>query len=72
MKKKYVYIAGGSHCPLEFQNPKGQFIAVPYFCLGKFPQAEPYATNAVSFPLFLGLLIEDQQRVVRALESLLV
>ena len=38
---------------------------------GDFPEAEAYATNAISLPLFPGLLIEDQQRVVRTLESLL-
>ena len=39
---------------------------------GDFPEAEAYATNAISLPLYPGLLIEDQQRVVRTLESLLV
>ena len=39
---------------------------------GDFPEAEAYATNAISLPLYPGLLIEDQQRVVRTLQSLLV
>ena len=38
---------------------------------GDFPQAEAYGTNAISLPLFPGLLIEDQQRVVCTLGSLL-
>jgi len=38
---------------------------------GDFPEAEAYGTNAMSLPLFPGLLIEDQQRVVRTLASLL-
>ena len=38
---------------------------------GDFPEAEAYATNAMSLPLYPGLQIEDQQRVVRTLASLL-
>ena len=38
---------------------------------GDFREAEAYGTNAISLPLFPGLLIEDQQRVVRTLASLL-
>lgn len=37
---------------------------------GDFPEAEAYATNAISLPLFPGLSADDQHRVVRTLESL--
>ena len=37
-----------------------------------FPEAELYASNAFSLPLFPGLQVSDQQRVVRTLESLLL
>ena len=38
---------------------------------GDFPEAEAYATNAISLPLYPGLQEDEQQRVVRTLESLL-
>jgi UDP-4-amino-4,6-dideoxy-N-acetyl-beta-L-altrosamine transaminase len=39
---------------------------------GNFPEAEAYATNAISLPLYPGLSDPEQQRVVAALASLLV
>ena len=39
---------------------------------GDFPEAEAYAVNAISLPLYPGLQIVDQERVVRTLASLLV
>lgn len=41
------------------------------FSEGDFPQAEAYASNAISLPLYPGLSLADQQRVVRSLSSLL-
>ena len=41
------------------------------FSDGDFPQAEAYASNAISLPLYPGLSLADQQRVVRSLSSLL-
>ena len=38
---------------------------------GQFPEAEAYASNAISLPLYPGLLETDQQRVVDTLDSLL-
>lgn len=38
---------------------------------GDFPEAEAYASNAISLPLYPGLQGGDQQRVVRTLASLL-
>ena len=38
---------------------------------GDFPEAEAYASNAISLPLYPGLGDGDQQRVVRTLSSLL-
>jgi dTDP-4-amino-4,6-dideoxygalactose transaminase len=38
---------------------------------GDFPEAEAYATNAISLPLYPGLQDRDQQRVVSTLASLL-
>ena len=38
---------------------------------GHFPAAEAYAGSAISLPLYPGLQIDDQQRVVRVLGSLL-
>ena len=38
---------------------------------GDFPEAEAYASNTISLPLFPGLQRGDQQRVVRTLASLL-
>ena len=38
---------------------------------GDFPQAEAYASNAISLPLYPGLLQSDQQRVAEALATLL-
>lgn len=38
---------------------------------GDFPEAEAYASNAISLPLYPGLEDGDQQRVVRTLASLL-
>jgi dTDP-4-amino-4,6-dideoxygalactose transaminase len=37
----------------------------------QFPEAEAYASSAISLPLFPGLTAEDQQRVVHVLEELL-
>jgi len=39
---------------------------------GDFPEAEAYATNAISLPLYPGLSDPEQQRVAAALASLLV
>ena len=36
-----------------------------------FPEAEAYASNAISLPLYPGLQVGDQQRVTRTLASLL-
>ena len=41
------------------------------FSQGDFPQAESYASNAISLPIFPGLQEVDQDRVVIVLESLL-
>jgi UDP-4-amino-4,6-dideoxy-N-acetyl-beta-L-altrosamine transaminase len=41
------------------------------FAEGDFPEAESYACNAISLPLYPGLKEEDQERVVHALASLL-
>ena len=38
---------------------------------GYFPEAEAYATNSISLPLYPGLQHDDQLRVVRTLASLL-
>ena len=38
---------------------------------GQFPEAEAYASNAISLPIYPGLQESDQQRVVAALDSLL-
>jgi len=38
---------------------------------GQFPEAEAYASNAISLPLYPGLVEADQQRVVDSLDSLL-
>ena len=38
---------------------------------GDFPEAEAYACNAISLPLYPGLQYGDQQRVARTLASLL-
>ena len=38
---------------------------------GDFPEAEAYATNAISLPLYPGLQVVDQERVVRTLATLL-
>jgi UDP-4-amino-4,6-dideoxy-N-acetyl-beta-L-altrosamine transaminase len=55
------------YCPVHLQ---------PYyrklgFCEGDLPEAESYATSAISLPLFPGLSDFDQQRVIRTLELLL-
>ena len=42
------------------------------FTEGDFPQSEAYGTNAISLPLYPGLLEPEQQRVVTTLGSLLV
>ena len=39
---------------------------------GDFPEAEAYASNAISLPLYPGLQEDEQQRVVRTLASLLM
>jgi UDP-4-amino-4,6-dideoxy-N-acetyl-beta-L-altrosamine transaminase len=41
------------------------------FSEGDFPEAEAYARNAISLPLYPGLGEQDQDRVVKALSSLL-
>ena len=41
------------------------------FRKGNYPEAEAYATNAISLPLYPGLLQEDQQRVAESLATLL-
>ena len=38
---------------------------------GDFPEAEAYASNAISLPLYAGLQDDDQQRVTRTLATLL-
>ena len=38
---------------------------------GDFPEAEAYATNAISLPLYPGLQDHDLQRVVNTLTTLL-
>lgn len=38
---------------------------------GDFPEAEAYASNAISLPLYPGLLYADQRRVAEALANLL-
>jgi dTDP-4-amino-4,6-dideoxygalactose transaminase len=38
---------------------------------GDFPEAEAYATNAISLPLYPGLQEEDLQRVAKTLANLL-
>jgi dTDP-4-amino-4,6-dideoxygalactose transaminase len=38
---------------------------------GQFPKAEAYATSAISLPLYPGLEVEDQGRVVNTLSTLL-
>ena len=39
------------------------------FAEGQFPEAEAYASSAISLPLFPGLSAVDQQRVVAELEE---
>ena len=39
---------------------------------GDFPEAEAYANNAISLPIYPGLEDSDQQRVIRTLETLLL
>jgi dTDP-4-amino-4,6-dideoxygalactose transaminase len=41
------------------------------FAEGDFPQAEAYARNAFSLPLYPGLHEHEQERVVKALAELL-
>lgn len=41
------------------------------FAEGDFPEAEAYARNAISLPLYPGLKEQEQARVVQVLESLL-
>jgi UDP-4-amino-4,6-dideoxy-N-acetyl-beta-L-altrosamine transaminase len=41
------------------------------FSAGDFPEAEAYARNALSLPLYPGLQEQDQERVVQVLSSLL-
>ena len=74
------------HCRV-FKGLRSAFIGVqlhyspvhlqPYyrrlgFSEGDFPKAEAYATNAISLPLFPGLMYEDQQRVAETLDTLLL
>ena len=41
------------------------------FQKGDFPEAEAYASSAISLPLFPGLQESEQERVVRALAQVL-
>lgn len=41
------------------------------FMEGEFPEAEAYASNAISLPLYPGLHAADQQRVVNTISTLL-
>jgi len=41
------------------------------FAEGDFPEAEAYARNAISLPLYPGLQDHEQERVVQALSTLL-
>ena len=41
------------------------------FCEGDFPEAEAYATNAISLPLYPGLKESDLQRIAQILTTLL-
>ena len=41
------------------------------FKKGNFPEAEAYATNAISLPLFPGLTLNNQMRVVKVLQEIL-
>ena len=38
---------------------------------GQYPEAEAYATSAISLPIFPGLSVADQDRVVSSLAALL-
>ena len=40
------------------------------FNLGDFPEAESYARNAISLPLYPGLGDRNQERVVQSLKSI--
>jgi len=42
------------------------------FAEGQFPEAEAYASSAISLPLFPGLSVADQQRVTTGLEEQLL
>jgi UDP-4-amino-4,6-dideoxy-N-acetyl-beta-L-altrosamine transaminase len=41
------------------------------FSEGDFPEAEAYARNAISLPLYPGLQLQEQERVVQVLSSML-
>jgi dTDP-4-amino-4,6-dideoxygalactose transaminase len=41
------------------------------FAEGQFPEAEAYATSAISLPLFPGLTDVEQVRVVQALSNIM-
>jgi len=41
------------------------------FAEGQFPQAEAYATSAISLPLYPGLQVDDQHRVANTLSTLM-
>ena len=41
------------------------------FTDGQYPEAEAYATSAISLPIFPGLSVADQDRVVSSLAALL-
>ena len=75
-----------SHHRATFENMRKQNIGVqvhytpvhlqPYyrrlgFTHGDFPEAEKYATNALSIPLYPGLTEKDQDRVCEALKIIL-
>jgi dTDP-4-amino-4,6-dideoxygalactose transaminase len=38
---------------------------------GQFPEAETYASSAISIPLYPGLEAQDQRRVVNTLSTLM-
>ena len=41
------------------------------FAEGNFPEAEAYARNAISLPLYPGLKDQEQERVIQVLSTLL-
>jgi len=41
------------------------------FKWGDFPEAENYYQNAISIPLYYGLTLQDQERVINSLSKVL-